>query len=107
MREPQSSVAQEVEREITMVSHTSTAATQRGAERGEIRRADIGKIAALEDAPDGLDRIPVRRTGWQPLDAHPLAPTGQLAQPYATSVRPQSIPDAAQSMPAGATLPMP
>ncbi len=107
MREPQSSVAQEVEREITMVSHTSTAATQRGAERGEIRSAEIGKFAALEVAPDGLDRIQVRRIGWQPLDAQPLARTGQIAQHYATLVRRQSIPDEDHWLTAEVTLQLP
>lgn len=93
MSERQPGVAQEGERQLRVATHASTAAPERSAERLDVRRAEVRELRALDVAPDGLDRVELRRIARQALDHQPPALLRQVVAHQATFVSGQSIPD--------------
>src|SRR3989442_1312584 len=65
MPEVQPSVAEKIERQVTMATDADAAATERRAERVEGWRTHIRQFPALEIAPDQFDRVQLRGVAWQ------------------------------------------
>src|SRR5712691_6201924 len=93
MLDLQPSVAQEVEREVRMAVDASTAATERGAQLVEIRRADVRELRAFDVSPDRLHGIEFRGIARQALDSQPAALARQVVAHHATPMSWESIPD--------------
>src|SRR5262245_21734345 len=93
MGERQPRVAQEVECQLGMATDASTAATKWAPQFVEIRRAEVGKLGALDVAPDRLHGIELRRIPRQALDGQPPPLTHQVIAHRATSMSWQAVPD--------------
>src|SRR5439155_11314127 len=93
MSERQPGMTQKREGQLRLPAHTGKACAEWRAQRGEVRRADIGQLAGLDVAPELFDRVQVGRIAWQPLDRQPRVLSGQVGGHHAARVTTQAIPD--------------
>src|SRR5438132_9665218 len=93
MPEVQPSVAEKIERQVTMATDADAAATERRAEGVEGWRTHIRQFPALEIAPDQFDRVQLRGVAWQTLDAQPRALLRQVTRHPSTLMSRQPVPD--------------
>src|SRR5438128_10965957 len=93
MPEVQPSVAEKIERQVTMATDADAAATERRAERVEGWRTHIRQFPALEVTPDQFDRVQLRGVAWQTLDAQPRALLRQVTGHPSTLMSRQPVPD--------------
>ncbi len=93
MPERQPGVAQEAERQARLATDTSTAPTERSAERVEVHRADARELRALDVASDRLHGIQLWGIVRQALDGQPRALARQVGAHHATLMGRESVPD--------------
>src|SRR6266478_1273494 len=104
MSERQPGMTQKREGQLRLPAHTGKACAEWRAQRGEVRRADIGQLAGLDVAPELFDRVQVGRIAWQPLDRQPRVLSGQVGGHHAARVTTQAIPDEQQALPGEVAL---
>src|SRR5256712_1618495 len=92
MSEAQSRVPQEAEGQRRAATDSGEAHAQRPAERKDVDRAEVGKFAAFDVAPDLLDGIQFWGIARQGLDRQPRPSTGEILPHRAALVATQPVP---------------
>jgi len=84
---------EEGEGEVRVATHTGEPVVQGSAQRGQLRRAHVGKFARLDVAPDLFDRVQLRSIAGQRFDLQPAALVSHVGAHRAALMRAQAIPD--------------